>query len=89
MWEYVSEDGRSIKNALEFITPYILDKDCWPYPPDVMHFDAFPARSGFMLLAGCSLGRKELLELYHRLPEESTDEEARRNIAARQPMLWM
>lgn len=89
LWEYVSEDGRSIKKALDFITPYILDKDCWPYPPDVMHFDAFPARSGFMLLAGCSLGRKELLELYYRLPEESTDEEARRNIAARQPLLWM
>ncbi len=30
-----------------------------PYPPDVMHFDAF-RRGGFMLLAGCSLGGGEL-----------------------------
>ena len=42
-----------------------------------------------MLLAGCSLGRRELLDLYGQLPVESTDEEARRNIATRQPMLWM
>ncbi len=89
LWEYETENGRSIIKALDFITPYILDKESWPYPPDVMHFDAFPARAGFMMVAGCSLGRKELLDLYDRLPAESTDEEARRNIAARQPMLWM
>ncbi len=89
LWEYESPDGRSIKKALDFLTPYLLDKESWPYPPDVMHFDAFPARHGFLLLAGCVLGRRELLELYYRLPGESQDEEARRNIASRQPLLWM
>lgn len=89
LWEYESPEGKSIKKALDFITPYVLDKSTWPYPPDVMHFDAFPARTGFMMLAGCTLGRKELLDLYDRLPVESDDEEARRNIASRQPMLWM
>ncbi|MDO5417691.1 MAG: alginate lyase family protein [Lachnospiraceae bacterium] len=89
LWEYVSEDGKSIRKALDFITPYVLDKKSWPYPPDVMHFDAFPARAGFMMMAGCVLGKEELLELYRSLPVESKDEEARRNIAVRQPMLWM
>lgn len=89
LWEYESRDGRSIKNALDFITPYLIDKKTWPYPPDVMHFEAFPARNGFMMFAGCTLGRKELLDLYMSLPPESFDEEARRNIATRQPKLWM
>ncbi len=89
LWEYESPDGRSIKKAVDFITPYIIDKASWPYPPDVMHFDAFPARHGFLILAGYALGRQELLDLYDRLPVESQDEEARRNIASRQPMLWM
>jgi len=89
LWEYQSPEGKSIGKALDFITPYVLDKSKWPYPPDVMHFDAFPARAGFMMLAGCTLGRRELLDLYDRLPVESSDEEARRNIATRQPMLWM
>lgn len=89
LWEYESPEGRSIKKALDFITPYIKDKKTWPYPQDIMHYDAFPARYGFMLLAGCTLGRRELLDMYDRLPVESTDEEARRNIASRQPLLWM
>lgn len=41
------------------------------------------ARAGFMLLAGCSLGKKELVELYMEFPVESTAEEARRNIPTR------
>ncbi|MDO5416231.1 MAG: alginate lyase family protein [Lachnospiraceae bacterium] len=89
LWEYETPDGKSIKKALDFITPYIVEKSAWPYPPDVMHFDAFPARHGFLILAGYTLGRQELLDLYDRLPEESTDEEARRNIASREPMLWI
>lgn len=89
LWEYETADGKGIQKALDFIIPYIVDKKSWPYPPDVMHFDAFPARAGFMLLAGCTLGLTRLLDLYERLEPESTDEEARRNIAARQPLLWM
>lgn len=89
LWEYESPEGKSIVKALDYLTPYILDKKAWPHPQDVMHFEAFPARHGFMLLAGCTLGRQELLDLYDRLPAESLDEEARRNIASRQPMLWM
>ena len=89
LWEYISPDGKSIVKALDFITPYLLDKESWPYPPDVMHFDAFPARHGFLFLAGCTMGIKKLLDLYDGLPPESLDEEARRNIASRQPMLWV
>ena len=89
MWEYESPEGKSIARALDFITPYLLNKELWPYPPDVMHFNAFPARHGFLLLAGCTMGRQELLDLYYKLPKESQDEEARRNIASRQPMLWI
>ena len=89
LWEYESPEGKSIARALDFITPYLLNKELWPYPPDVMHFNAFPARHGFLLLAGCTMGRQELLDLYYKLPKESQDEEARRNIASRQPMLWI
>ena len=89
LWEYESPEGKSIARALDFITPYLLNKELWPYPPVVMHFNAFPARHGFLLLAGCTMGRQELLDLYYKLPKESQDEEARRNIASRQPMLWI
>lgn len=89
LWEYTTPDGRGIKKGLEFITPYVLDKSSWPYPKDVMHFDAFPARASFMMFAGCRLGMQPLLDLFERLPRESKDEEAQRNVAVRVPILWM
>lgn len=89
LWEYTLPDGTGIQKGLDFITPYLLDKSSWPYPKDVMHFDSFPVRASFMVFAGCTLGRKELLDLFEALPMESADEEARRNVAVRVPYLWM
>lgn len=89
LWEYHTEDGRNIRKALEFMTPYVLDKSSWPYPPDIMHFDAFPVRYSFLLFAGYTLGIPEYIDFYHCLPYESADEEARRNLAVRQPVLWL
>lgn len=88
LWEYTLPNGAGIKTGLNFLTPYLIDKNLWPYPKDVMHFDAFPARSSFLLFAGCTLGRRELIRLFESLPPESDDEEARRNIAVRIPWLW-
>lgn len=89
LWEYRTESGQGILRGLEFMTPYILDKSSWPYKPDVMHYDAFPARTSFMAFAGWTLGDETLLIIFENLPTESLDEEARRNIAVRQPMLWV
>lgn len=89
LWEYVSERGSSMSKALDFITPYVLDKSTWPYPKDVMHFDSFPVRYSFLMFAGCTLGRQELINRFQSLSFMSEDEEALRNLAIRQPMLWM
>lgn len=89
LWEYERPDGQAIRRGISFLLPYLLDKGTWPYAPDIMHFDAFPARTSFMMFAGCKLGMEELLDLYESLPIESIDEEARRNIAVRVPQLWM
>ena len=89
LWDYTDPDGRNIRRAIDFILPYLLNKSAWPYTPDVMHFDAFPARASFMLFAGYKLAIPELISLYESLPLETEDEEARRNVAVRQPGLWM
>lgn len=89
LWEYETKEGCSIKKAIDFIIPYVLDKSAWPYPPDVMHFDAFPIRYSFLLFAGCRLGKREWISFFQSLPFESSDEEARRNLAVCQPLLWM
>jgi len=89
LWFYTLPEGQGIQTGLDFIFPYIKDKALWPYPADVMHFDAFPARSSMLMFAGCRLGQRELLDFYQSLPADIVDEEARRNIAVRLPWLWM
>lgn len=89
LWEYETPEGLGIKKGIEYIMPYVLDKSTWPFPPDVMHFEAFLARASFFLLAGFHYGIQELIDLFERLPYDSEDEEARRNIAVYQPMLWV
>lgn len=89
LWFFETPDHKSYQKALDFLSPYILDKAKWPYPKDVEHFDAFPVRYSFLLFAGYALGKKELIDFFFTLPEKIHDEEALRNLAVRTPALWM
>jgi hypothetical protein len=42
-----------------------------------------------MLFSGLTLGREEYLKFYFSLPMESEDSEVRRNIAIREPLLFL
>lgn len=89
LWNYETPDHKSFQKALDFLSPYILDKSLWPFHPDVEHFEAFPIRYSFLLFAGYALGRQDLIDFYFSLPEKITDEEALRNLAVRTPALWL
>ncbi len=89
LWAFRSPEGSCCRKALDFMMPYLVDKASWPYPPDIMHFEAFPVRYSFLVFAGLMLGDERCLALYRRLPLHSDDEEARRNMAIQYPMLWV
>ncbi len=89
LWEYTTDKGQNIVKGLDFIMPYVKRKETWPYANDVEHFQSWPARQSFMLFAGLTLGREEYLKFYFSLPVESGDPEVRRNVAIRQPMLFL
>ncbi|MCI8624320.1 MAG: alginate lyase family protein [Provencibacterium sp.] len=88
LWSYTASDGKNIALGLDYLLPFLQDKASWLYPPDVMHFESWPARASFMIFAGAALHREDCLRLYASLPYESQDEEVRRNLAVRQPMLY-
>jgi len=43
----------------------------------------------FLLFAGRALGRPEYIELWKKLPGDSTVDEVVRNFFVRQPVLWL
>lgn len=87
LWTFA--DGRGMRKAMDFIVPYIRDKKSWPHKPDVMYDEHWPMRQTSLLFAGLALGRPEYIELWKKLPADSTVEEIVRNFFIRQPVLWV
>lgn len=89
LWEFQLPDGRGVRRGMEFLYPYLADKSCWPFPQDVQHFDAWPAAMSSFLFAGVGLGEKKYIDLWKGLDADPQDREVRRNMAIRQPLLWL
>jgi hypothetical protein len=89
LWTFELPDGRGIRRAMEFMLPYIRDKTKWPYPPDVMYYEHWPMRQNSLLFGGVALGRSDLVEIWKKLPADSSVDEIVRNFFIRQPVLWV
>lgn len=88
LWHFETSDGRGLRKAVEFMAPFIEDKSRWPHKADVMYHDAWPMRHPSLLFAARAYGSHAYLNLWRRLPADSTVEEVIRNFFIRQPLLW-
>jgi hypothetical protein len=89
LWKFELPDGRGMRKALEYMVPFIRDKKSWPLKPDVMYDREWPRRQSSLLFGGLALNRTDYLELWKRLPADSSVEEVVRNFFIRQPVLWV
>jgi len=89
LWNFETADSRGVRRAVEFMYPFIKDKKLFPRPPDVMYGDEWPMRQSSLLFAGLAYRRPEFLQLWRKLPADSSVEEVIRNFFIRQPVLWM
>jgi len=89
LWTFETSDGRGMRKAMEFMVPFIRDKKSWKLAPDVMYDQYWPMRQTSLLFAGLALGRADYIELWKKLPADSTVEEIIRNFFIRQPVLWV
>jgi len=89
LWQFTLPDGRNVRQAIAFLFPYLKNRDAWPFPTDVAHFNAWPVRQISLLLAARRLGCPEYLDLWKRLEADPADLEVRRNLAVTQPVLWL
>ena len=89
LFSYESANGRSFRRAMEYMAPFIRDKNLWPLKPDVMYDKAWPMRQNSLLFAGIAFNHKDYIDLWKTLPADSSVEEVIRNFFIRQPVLWV
>ena len=89
LWTFQLPDGRGMRKALDFMVPYIQNKSSWPHPADVMYANEWPMRHCTLFFAGLAYARQDLLDLWKKLPADSTVDEVIRNFFIRQPVLWV
>lgn len=89
LWTFKLDDGRGLESCFRFMTPFIANKQSWPYRHDVEYFDDLPVRQPSLLFAGLAYARPGYIDLWQRLDPDPTVPEVIRNHPLRQPLLWI
>lgn len=88
LWEYETPDGRSIKKGIEFLHPYIENKDQWPYQQDVMYWENWPVAHPFLILGAEIFQNEEWFSTWAKLDHSPRILEIVRNLPVRNPIIW-
>jgi hypothetical protein len=91
-WKLTLPDGRTPRNAVDFIYPYLADKNQWladGHRKDVAHWENWPVRQSCLIFAYAKYGDEKYLNLWKKLDPDPADLEIRRNMAITQPLLWI
>lgn len=89
LWKFQTKDGRGMKLAMEFISPYIEDKTTWPLQPDVLYWHDWPVRHPSLIFATKAYNNSHYFNTWLGLEADPTTYEVLRNLPIRHPLLWM
>lgn len=89
LWNYHTEDGRSVKKGIEFLYPFIKDKKKWPYKEDVMYWDYWPVAQPFLVFGANAYHETQWLETWKILDHAPEEPEVIRNLPVRHPLIWI
>jgi hypothetical protein len=89
LWNFSLPDGRSLKKGIDFLFPYVLNKQKWPYSPDVMYWEEWPIAQPFLLFGFLNLNNPIWYKVWKKLDHDPTVDEIVRNFPIRNPLLWI
>lgn len=89
LWHYRAQDGRGMRRAMNYMLPYINDKNLWPLTPDVLYWDEWPVRQPSLIFAAEAYGNNRYLVAWERLDPDPDEYEVLRNLPVRHPLLWL
>ncbi|MDR1809845.1 MAG: alginate lyase family protein [Prevotella sp.] len=89
LWKYKTPENLSIRKAIDYMYPYILNKESWNLPPDVMYWDEWPMAQPSLIFAALAYNNSAYFELWRKNKHTSTVDEVERNMPVRNPMIWI
>lgn len=89
LWRFTLPDGRSMEKAIQFLYPWVVNKNGWPYAKDVMYWEQWPVAHPFLAFGGLALQQPAWLQAWRGLEHTPTVEEVIRNLPVRNPLLWI
>ena len=89
MMNYRTTDGKSLKKGIEFLYPFVVDKNRWSYNHDVMYWDSWPVAHPFLVFGAAKFGVKSWFKTWKSLEHFPINEEIIRNLPVRNPLIWM
>jgi hypothetical protein len=89
LFAFTLPDGRNLRKGVDFMAQFIKDKSKWPLKPDVMYWEFWPVRQPALFFAAVAYDDQGYLDLFKSLPQIPEEEEIQRNVAIRQPVLWV
>ena len=89
LWNYQTKDGKSIKKGIEFLYPYLVDKNKWPYQHDVMYWENWPVAQPSLVFGAVAFDNKYWLDTWKKLDHDPEVEEVIRNLPVRHPLIWL
>ena len=89
LWEFETADGKSIKKGIDYLYPFIADKNKWALKPDVMYWDDWPVAQPFLLFGANAYHQNTWFATWEKLDHNPQVEEVIRNLPIRHPLIWM
>ncbi|SJN46643.1 alginate lyase family protein [Sphingobacterium sp. JB170] len=88
LWEFSTDSGASLRTAMEFMYPFMKNKDAWPYQKDVMYWEQWPVAQPALVFCASAYNKDQWIELWAKLDHLPTQGEVIRNLPIRNPVIW-
>ena len=88
LWKSSLPDGRSMRSAVAWASPFLASRAKWPYVADAHLFGEQPVRNNALLFAGRAYDRQIDVDLWKTLRPDTGNVELRREHPITQPGLW-
>jgi hypothetical protein len=89
LWEYKTADGRSVKKGIEYLYPFLAEKNKWPHKKDVMYWENWPVAQPCLLFGAEAFDNREWFAAWKALDHAPQIEEVIRNLPVRNPLIWI